>query len=46
MAHYDFKFNFSEVENIKPRQELSLEEVALDNRDAEAAEALDNFLNN
>lgn len=44
MAYFDLKLHFfSEVESIKTRQELTLEEIALDNRDAEA---LDNFLNN
>lgn len=48
MATYDLKFCVflfccTEVENIKSRPELTLEEVSLDNRDSED---LDNFLNN
>lgn len=43
MANYDFYLTlFSAVESIKPRPDLTLEEVSLDNRDTEA---LDNFLN-
>lgn len=43
MANYDYNFIlFTEVETIKSRPELTLEEVSLDNRDTEA---LDNFLN-